>query len=135
MIVSLHVATGAALGAAVRRRGALLVLGPVLHILSDRVPHQDIDSLRFEVGSGAAGLVALTARFGPRHPVTLGAIATCLPDAEHLIRLPRPGGRKLFPSHRFEDWHREGGLPTWVQLAAAGVLLGAMLAARPTPRR
>jgi hypothetical protein len=134
VIVSLHVATGALLGSIVHRRAGIVLLGPLLHLVSDRVPHQDIPSLRFEVGTGAAGVLALAGRRGPLHPVTVGAIATCLPDAEHLVRLPRPGGRKLFPSHRFEGWHRAGGLPAWVQLAAAGLILGAILAARGKPR-
>jgi hypothetical protein len=51
-----------------------------------------------------------------------------VPDVEHVIRLPRPGGRKLFPSHRVYGWHRSGGLPTSLQLVAAGTILGALAA-------
>jgi len=42
VIVSLHVATGAALGAAVRSRSLALLLGPALHLAGDRVPHHFI---------------------------------------------------------------------------------------------
>ena len=51
-----------------------------------------------------------------------------MPDVEHVAPLPRPGGRKLFPSHRLIGWHRRGGIPAWAQLVAAGALLGFALA-------
>ena len=130
MIVSLHVATGAAGGALVRSRSGALLLGLALHGLGDAVPHYDVESQGFEIGSGATALLALAARYGPFHPVTIGALAASAPDVEHVLPLPRPGGRKLFPSHRFEGWHRDGGLPAWVQLAAAGTILAVLIARR-----
>jgi hypothetical protein len=130
VIVSLHVATGAAGGALVRSRSGALVLGLALHGLGDAVPHHDIESQGFEIGSGATALLALAARYGPFHPVTIGALAASAPDIEHVLPLPRPGGRKLFPSHRVEGWHREGGIPAWAQLAAAGAILAVLLGAR-----
>ena len=57
MIVSLHVATGAAAGAATGSRLAAVMLGPILHLAGDRLPHQDIGSRRFEISSGLAALV------------------------------------------------------------------------------
>jgi hypothetical protein len=130
VIVSLHVATGAAGGALVRSRSGALLLGLALHGLGDAVPHYDVESQGFEIGSGATALLALAARYGPFHPVTIGALAASAPDVEHVLPLPRPGGRKLFPSHRFEGWHRDGGLPAWVQLAAAGTILAVLIARR-----
>ena len=130
MIVSLHVATGAAGGALVRSRSGALLLGLALHGLGDAVPHHDIESQGFEIGSGATALLALAARYGPFHPVTIGALAASAPDVEHVLPLPRPGGRALFPSHRVEGWHRDGGLPAWVQLAAAGTILAVLLSRR-----
>jgi hypothetical protein len=124
MIVSLHVASGAAVGSAANSRRAAVVLGLVAHALGDRVPHWDIASRRFEVRSGAAVLLLVALRRGPLHPATIGAVAASAPDIEHVVRLPRPGGRKLFPSHRFHGWHRAGGLPAWAQLLAAGALAG-----------
>src|SRR5215217_3792005 len=91
VIVSLHVATGAA-------GGALL-----LHLAGDLVPHQDIGSRTFEVASGAAALLFVAARRGALAPATIGAAAACSPDLEHMFRFPRPGGRKLFPSHRVKS--------------------------------
>jgi hypothetical protein len=130
VIVSLHVATGAAAGAVVGSRWKALALGPVLHLAGDRIPHWDIRSRSFEIRSGAAAVVALAAVRGPLDPAVVGALAASLPDVEHVLRLPRPGGRKLFPTHRFHGWHRGGGLSAQTQLVAAGLLLGAVLASR-----
>lgn len=128
MIVTFHVASGAAVGAAVGSRRAAVVLGLLAHALADWVPHADIPSRRFEVRSGAALLLVVALRRGLLDPATVGAAAASAPDLEHVLPLPRPGGRKLFPSHRFGGWHGVGGLPTGVQLVAAGALAGMVLA-------
>jgi hypothetical protein len=128
MIVSLHVAAGAAAGAAAPSRAWAVPLGMLAHVAGDRMPHDDIPSRRFEIWSGVAALLALAVRRGPLDAVTIGAAAGSAPDLEHVIRLPRPGGRKLFPSHRYRGWHRADGVPTWAQLLAGGVLLGLFLA-------
>lgn len=127
MIVTLHVATGGAGGALTRSRLTAIAFGLVLHALGDRMPHEDIDSRRFEIRSGVVCALALAARHGLFSPVTLGALAASAPDIEHVVRLPQPGGRKLFPSHRIHDWHRSGGVPAWAQLLAAGAILGVLL--------
>jgi hypothetical protein len=129
LIVSLHLATGAVGGALVRSPWAAAAVGPVLHFFGDRVPHEDIDSMRFEIGCGVVGVLALALVRGPLDPATVGAIAASAPDIEHAVRLPRPGGRKLFPSHRIPGWHRPGGLTVETQLLIAGALLGSVLAA------
>ncbi len=136
MIVSVHVATGAAVGATVRSRLGALALGPLVHLLADRIPHQDISSRRFEITSGALAVLVLAARRGPFSAPVLGALSAAAPDIEHVVRLPRPGGRKLFPSHRLPGWHRPGGVPAWLQLIAAGSIIGALVApAPPSVRR
>jgi hypothetical protein len=129
MIVSLHVASGAALGALVRSRRRALVAGPLLHLAEDRVPHQDIGNRRFEIASGLAGVVLLAASRGPLDAATVGAVATSAPDLEHVFPSLRPRGRKLF--HGRLGWHRSGGLSTTAQLLLAGAILGLLL----TPRR
>lgn len=134
MIASLHVATGAAAGALVGSRRAAVALGPLLHLAGDLVPHQDIRSLRFEKTSVAAALLALALVRGPLDPAVLGGAAAAAPDLEHVVRLPRPGGRKLFPTHRGSGAHTPLGLPAWVQLLAAGTLLGLLLTPRRRPR-
>jgi hypothetical protein len=128
MIVSLHVATGAALGALTRSRVAALALGPPLHLACDRVPHEDLDGRRFEIGSGVFGLALLALRRGPLDPVTLGAAAACAPDLEHVLPSLRPRGRKLF--HGAGGWHRSGGFRSDVQLVVAGGLIGLLLSPR-----
>jgi hypothetical protein len=124
VIVSLHVATGAAAGALLGSRRGAAVVGPVLHLLGDRMPHHDIGSRRFELCSGAALLGLVAAARGPFDSAVVGALASSAPDLEHVLRFPQPGGRKLFPSHRIRGWHQAGGVSAAVQLVAAGTLVG-----------
>lgn len=132
MIVSLHVATGGAAGGLAPSRRWALALGALAHLAGDRMPHEDLPNRRFELWSGIAAVVALALRRGLFDKITLGAGAGSAPDLEHMLRLPRPGGRKLFPSHRIRGWHRSGGVSTGAQLLAAGILLGILLS---PPRR
>jgi len=124
VITTLHVATGAVGGATVRSRPAAAALGFLLHLVGDVIPHDDIPSANFELWSGVAALATVAVVRGPFDAATVGAAAASSPDLEHLLRLPRPGGRKLFPSHRIPALHQAGGIPTWAQLLTAGVLLG-----------
>ena len=128
MIVSLHAATGATMGAAVRSRAAAALLGIPLHLAGDRVPHRDIHNRRFEIVSGLAIVALVAARRGLSDAATVGALAACAPDLEHIVRLPRPGGSKIFHGRR--GWHRAGGLSTRSQLVLAGFLTGSLLGRR-----
>jgi len=130
VIASLHAGTGAAAGALAGTRRRAVVVGVLLHAAGDHVPHWDVKSRRFEVRSGIAALALLALTRGPLDPATVGAAASCAPDLEHVLPLPRPGGRKLFPSHRVHGWHRPGGLGTGTQLLAAGLLLGLVASSR-----
>jgi hypothetical protein len=125
VIVSLHVATGAAVGALTRSRLAALALGPPLHLVCDRVPHEDIADRRFEIRSGLFGLAMLALSRGPLDPATLGACSAAAPDLEHILPRLRPHGRKLF--HRGRGWHRSGRFRADVQLALAGAIIGLLL--------
>ena len=127
MIVALHVATGAAAGALAGSRGRATALGLALHALGDAIPHGETDDRDFEIASGVALLALLAATHGPLHPAVVGAAASAAPDLEHVLPLPKPGGRDLFPSHRVPGWHRSGGIPAWVQLVAAGVIVGLLI--------
>ena len=127
MIVSLHVATGAAMGATVRSRTLALLLGPPLHLAGDRVPHEDIPNRGFEIGSGLAVLGLLAVRRGPLDPAVLGGAAASAPDLEHLVPWLRPGGKKIF--HRGGGRHGFG-IPAETQLLLAGALVGLLLARR-----
>jgi hypothetical protein len=128
VIVSLHVASGAAAGAVSGSRLTAILLGPILHLAGDRVPHQDIGSRRFEIGSGLACLALLAGKRGLLDPATLGAAASSAPDLEHVFPFVRPYGRKLF--HGRGGWHRSGRFPTHVQLLLAGAIVGALIAPR-----
>lgn len=122
MIVALHVATGALAGAATGSRLRAAALGPPLHLLCDVIPHEDIPSRLFETTSGVACVLLLARRRG-LDPVTIGAVAASAPDLEHILPLPRPRGRPLFPSHRWARPVPIRGIPARVQfvLAAAGI--------------
>jgi hypothetical protein len=124
MIVSLHVATGAAAGALVGSRKRALLLGPLLHLAGDRMPHEDIPSRRFEIGSGAACLLLLAVRRGPFDAATIGAVATSAPDLEHVVPWLRPRGKKVF--HGWHGWHRSGGISSAAQLVLAGAIVGVL---------
>lgn len=126
MIVSLHVATGAAAGSLTRSRPLALLLGPLVHLAGDRVPHDDIHDLGFEIGSGLAALALLAARRGPLDPAVLCGAAAAAPDLEHVLPWLRPGGRKLF--HR--DGNVDSGISTSVQLLVAGAIVGFLLGER-----
>ena len=130
MIVSLHVATGAAAGALVRSPRAAVPVGLALHFLGDVTPHEDIRNERFELASGLVALALLAGRRGLFDAAVVGAAAASSPDLEHKVRLPRPRGRKLFPTHRWHGLHQSGGLSAPVQLLAAGFLLGFVLASK-----
>lgn len=127
MIVSLHVAVGAASGALVRSRALALLLGPPLHVAGDRVPHEDIPDRRFEIGSGLLALGLLVARRGPFDAAVLGGAATAMPDLEHVLPWLRPGGEKLF--HRRPGGHG-AGMPAEAQLLLAGAVVAILLARR-----
>jgi hypothetical protein len=127
MIVSMHVATGAAGGALAGSRARAAIVGLALHGICDRVPHWDIASRRFEIRSGLVLLGLLAATRGPLDPAVVGAASSSAPDLEHVLRLPRPRGRKLYPTHRFPGWHRAGGVPAGVQLFVAGLIVGLLV--------
>jgi hypothetical protein len=129
MIVALHVATGAAAGAASGSRLAALLLGPVLHLAGDRLPHQDIRSRRFEIGSG----------FSRACSSSLGGAARSI-----LRRLAPRGAPHLTSSTSSRSCARaEGSSSTAaaagtargrfsadLQLLLAGAILGALIAPR-----
>jgi hypothetical protein len=127
VIVSLHVATGAAMGTLVRSRSLALLLGPALHVAGDQVPHEDIPDRSFEIGSGVVALGLLAARRGPFDPAVLGGLAASAPDLEHLVPWLWVGGEKLF--HRGAGRHG-AGVSVEAQLVLAGAVLGLLLVRR-----
>jgi len=131
VIVAMHVAAGAAVGAITRSRRGAVAAGLVLHGIQDAVPHEDIPSHGLETATGSFLLAVLALRRGLLDPAVLGGAACAAPDLEHVLPLPRPGGRGLYPSHHVAGWHREGGVPAWAQLAVAGLIVASLMR-RPT---
>jgi hypothetical protein len=127
VIVSLHVATGGAVGALLGSRPLALLLGPALHVAGDQVPHEDIPDQSFEIGSGLLALGLLVARRGPLDAAVLGGAAAAMPDLEHVVPWLRPRGEMLF--HRGGGRHG-AGISAEAQLVVAGAMVGWLLARR-----
>lgn len=121
------------MGAAVGSPLAAGLLGPVLHLAGDRMPHQDIHDRTFELRSGLFVIGLLAARRGLLDAATVGAVTTVAPDLEHVVRLPRPGGSKLFHGRR--GWHRPGNFSARLQLLLAGAIVGSLLGSRRSSTR
>ncbi len=127
VLTTAHIASGAAVGTLIRSRMAAVAVGVGLHYLGDKIPHEDVTSKRFEfvTGLGAVALLAYTR--GPFSPSTICGAFASSPDLEHILPLPKPGGKKIFPTHR--GHHASGGVPVWLQLVGAGAVLASVAAA------
>ncbi len=123
----MHVATGAAAGAIVGDRAGAALAGLALHAAGDAIPHEDFDSMRFEAATGIGLLVLLALRRGLTDPAVVGAAFSAAPDLEHVLPRPDHDNPKLFPSHRLDGWHREGGISAPLQLFASLVIVGALV--------
>ena len=130
MIVAMHVATGAAAGALAGSRTEAALAGLALHAAGDAIPHEDFDSLRFETISGLGLLALLAVRRGFFDPAVIGGAFCAAPDLEHVIPHPGHSKPKLFPSHRLEGWHREGGISAPLQLLLSLVIVGVLVLRR-----
>jgi hypothetical protein len=127
VIVAMHVATGAAAGALAGSRAEAALAGLALHAAGDAIPHEDFDSLRFETMSGLGLLALLAVRRGLFDPAVIGGAFSAAPDLEHVIPHPGHSKPKLFPSHRIDGWHREGGISAPLQLLASLVIVGILV--------
>ena len=100
MMVSVHAAVGAGVGARSGSPGAALAGGVVSHLLCDLVPHRDYD-IRVEAPLALAVFVYLGARHGLRSPQFWGAVGAVLPDAENALVIAGtfPQSKTAFPTH------------------------------------
>ena len=102
MIALIHGALGATCGILLRRRAPTVTAALISHLAVDAINHDEptdgCGSLRLDVLAldglllGLA-LLALSRRYGVFSPQTVGAVAACMPDLEHLLRRLCPCGR------------------------------------------
>jgi len=126
VIVALHAATGAATGSLIQSRRGAIVLGPVLHVLSDRIPHRHPRNSVWEFVTGIIAVGAVANRRGFRDPATVGSLAAVLPDVEHIVPMLRHRRMKVFHARRRRQGTRRLSVRT--QLLLAALILGPLLA-------
>ncbi|MGH6654675.1 MAG: metal-dependent hydrolase [Actinocrinis sp.] len=112
MLITIHVLSGALLGAATGRAQAALPLGVASHFALDAAPHwgkwdSDRHFLRVAVADGLSGLavMAAAAALAPRDQraaVVAGMVGAALPDLDKPARLAF--GRSPFPK-AVDDFH------------------------------
>ena len=100
MMVSVHAAVGAMLGAGLKNPLAAIVSGASSHLLCDLVPHKDYD-IKIEAPLALAMFTYIGCRFGLRSPQFWGAVGAVLPDAENALALLGVirEDQTLFPTH------------------------------------
>jgi hypothetical protein len=142
MMVCIHAAVGAAVGAVLRRPGAAFCGGVLSHLICDLIPHKDYD-IKIEAPLAATVFAYLAKRYGVDSPQFLGAAGAVAPDAENALvvlgLLPRD--KMVFPSHNDKaPWYLGHGkkvdspLPQII-LAAAALAVAEKVGPRDTPDR
>ncbi|MGO8672529.1 MAG: hypothetical protein ACLQVD_14335 [Capsulimonadaceae bacterium] len=121
MMVSVHAAVGAAVGALAGRRRAALAGGIVSHAICDLLPHRDFD-IKIEAPLAAIVFAYLARRYGVGSPQFIGAAGAVLPDAENALFclgiIPRE--TMLFPTHNDKrPWFIGHGTPIQSPLTQA----------------
>jgi hypothetical protein len=127
MICGVHALVGAALGSLTRHRATAAGLGVAAHAVCDLIPHRDL-SVPTEVALLAAALGGVGATCGVRSTEFAGALGGALPDLENVVPPSWQGGRKWFPSHRFE--HARGPQPMWPTALIAAAALACLASTR-----
>jgi len=100
MMVSVHVAVGAAIGAGVRKPWLSFVSGAASHLLCDLVPHKDYD-IKIEAPLAVAMFAYLIKRYGLNSPQVAGAFGAIAPDGENAAAVLGiiPADSTVFPTH------------------------------------
>ena len=133
MIVALHAATGAATGVLTRSRSVALAVGPLLHVVGDRIPHRHPAHSAWEYVAGLAAIATLARRRGVLDAATLGAVAAMMPDLEHLFPAMRFRGAKTFHRRKGGDRTDASGISVRTQTVLALLILAPLsLRARTT---
>ena len=128
MIGAVHAIVGAAAGLLFKRKGAAFAAGVASHLITDALPHDDLDA-KFEVPLLAATLMGIAKWRGIDSTEFWGALGGVAPDAEHGLLLAGliEQEQEVFPTHiKGGIFHgRESG-ERWSQAIAAGATLVAI---------
>ena len=144
MIALLHGALGATCGMLTRRRAPTVAAALISHLAVDAINHEEPTdgggNLRLDVVAldglllGLA-LLVLSRRHGVFSPASVGALAACLPDLQHLLPRPcmrgRPGRHEPFPHARWPSQK----LAVWSQFVVGALGWIAVLGFRRRPQR
>jgi len=132
-MVALHAATGAAAGGLTGSRIAAVVIGPVLHIAGDRVPHRHPRHSAWEYLAGILTIGFLAERRGVLDAATVGAASAVIPDLEHLVPGLGVRGAKVFHRRPRRNRRSPTGLSTRTQTLLAAMILAPLLLSRRRP--
>ncbi len=134
MMVWVHAAVGALVGAHAKTPSGAVAGGIVSHLACDLVPHKDY-SLAVEAPLALAMFLYLAKRYGIYSPQTLGALGAVLPDAENALAVLGivPAAATLFPTHNdTRPWFVGHGRKVQSPLPQVALALAALaLASRP----
>ncbi len=139
MIALIHGALGATCGALFKRRPPTVAVALISHLAVDAINHEEptdgSGNLQLHVVAldglllGLA-LLVLSRRHGVFSPESVGALAACLPDLEHLLPRPcmrgRSGRHEPFPHARWPSQR----LNVWSQFAVGALGWIALLGRR-----
>lgn len=131
MMVWVHAAIGAMVGASVKTPAGALAGGAASHLLCDLVPHKDYE-LKIEAPLAAAMFGYLIFRYGVKSPQVIGALGGILPDGENALAVlgVLPQDRTLFPTHnKDKSWYVGHGAKVDSPLPQVALALIALLIA------
>jgi hypothetical protein len=133
MMVWVHAAVGACVGARLKSPTASFAAGALSHLVCDLIPHKDYE-LAVEAPLAAAMLLTIGARYGVRSPQFVGALGGIAPDIENGLAVlgAITQNQTIFPTHNsLAPWFvgHGGKVSTpWPQvvLAAAALVLASL---------
>ena len=131
MMVWVHAAIGAMVGANVKTPAGAIAGGAASHLLCDLVPHKDYE-LKIEAPLAAVMFAYLVARYGIRSQQVMGAMGGVLPDGENALAVLGilPEDKTLFPTHnKSGSWYVGHGAKVDSPLPQVALALIALLIA------
>ncbi len=130
MIAAVHACVGAAVGRVFERKCAAFAAGVASHLITDALPHRDLDA-KLEVPLLATALVGIAKWRGVDSPEFWGAMGGAAPDVEHGLLLAGliEQEQEVFPTHvEGGKFHGRKSGERWSQaIAACAALLAIAL--------